>query len=208
VLICSTFFPDSNDALFFLHLSSFAYVDFSNADEVKAAVALSEGHLDGRRLLIKDANNFDGRPSGNIVVEPGQGLTKTAKRIAQKQKHEPGPTLFMGNLGFETDVNTLSMSLFVFPQFFTNANPPQVDTIKKMFDAHFRATEIWKRKPKKDDGETGDGAQSDSDDEAEAETEAKPKDAGIRKVRLGTFEDSNKCKGYYFQFHTGFPRLS
>jgi hypothetical protein len=33
---------------------SFAYVDFGTAEAKEAAIAKSEGHLDGRRLLIKD----------------------------------------------------------------------------------------------------------------------------------------------------------
>jgi len=33
---------------------SFAYVDFGTAEAKDAAIAKSEGHLDGRRLLIKD----------------------------------------------------------------------------------------------------------------------------------------------------------
>lgn len=33
---------------------SFAYVDFATAEAKEAAIAKSEGHLDGRRLLIKD----------------------------------------------------------------------------------------------------------------------------------------------------------
>lgn len=84
---------------------SFAYVDFAEEEAAKAAVALSEGHLDGRKLLIKLNNDFQGRPSGvTASTLGGLTLSKTARRIADRQKNPPAPTLFMGNLGFETDV--------------------------------------------------------------------------------------------------------
>jgi hypothetical protein len=41
-----------SEKLFMDH--SFAYVDFGTAEAKEAAIAKSEGHLDGRRLLIKD----------------------------------------------------------------------------------------------------------------------------------------------------------
>jgi hypothetical protein len=34
--------------------NSFAYVDFAKLDAKKVAITMSESHLDGRRLLIKD----------------------------------------------------------------------------------------------------------------------------------------------------------
>jgi len=38
----------------FIRAHSFAYVDFGTAEAKEAAIAKSEEHLDGRRLLIKD----------------------------------------------------------------------------------------------------------------------------------------------------------
>lgn len=46
-----------------------------------------------------------------------------------------------------------------------------------MFEAHHHAAKTWKRKP----------ADSTEDEEAD--------ELGLRKVRMGTFEDSGKCKG-------------
>lgn len=80
---------------------------------------MSEGHLDGRRLLIKSSSNFEGRPkpSENTTTTTvaallkesnadatAPSLSKTARKIAEKQKNPVGPTLFIGNLGFETTV--------------------------------------------------------------------------------------------------------
>ena len=59
------------------------------------------------------------------------------------QKQPPGPTLFLGNLGFETTE----------------------DTIRELLESH-RAKDV------------------------------PADDKWIRKIRLGTFEDSGKCKGY------------
>lgn len=197
------------------------------------------------------------QPARPKVLEgpQGQTLNRTARKILDRQRNPAGPTLFLGNLGFET----------------------KVEDIRMMFDAHQRAAAAWaprvKGEKKDKDGEEGEkgekievdedsdeemekdesedesdeeeekddstdagsGSDSDSDDsddeeepnkdsdaDSDAEEEApkpkrirskkkkaeekvpkvkapldlsKAKDAGIRKIRLGTFEDTGKCKG-------------
>ncbi|KAG0658424.1 hypothetical protein C6P46_005787 [Rhodotorula mucilaginosa] len=258
----------------------FAYLDFPSAAEVQIAVGLSEQHLDGRKLLIKDSSDFTGRPAASTstatdsnvpngsvksviaTLDPsalerphpnapashasaangpgGAGptdaaaaapsLNRTARKILSRQRNPAGPTLFLGNLGFETTS----------------------DDIRDMFDRNQRRASEWapggnadaKKESKKGkgklaegedgaDGEEEEAAESDSSDEDESasgsgdeEQEAedgdekkgkkskkdrkdrgpldlsKAKDAGIRKIRLGTFEDSGKCKGWAFvDFH-------
>ncbi|CCL99407.1 uncharacterized protein FIBRA_01425 [Fibroporia radiculosa] len=137
----------------------FAYVDFATPEAKLIAITLSENPLDGRRLLIKDGDDFNGRPAaadagGTAEASKSNlsGHTKTAQKILQAQKQPAGPTLFLGNLGFETTVQS----------------------IRDLFDSH-RVK-----------------APTTSD-----ESTSKP-DAWIRKVRLGTFEDSGKCKGWAF----------
>ncbi|KAF7321633.1 hypothetical protein MKEN_00684400 [Mycena kentingensis (nom. inval.)] len=147
----------------------FAYVDFTSADAKVAAIAMSEQNLLGRKLLIKDGDDFAGRPTistpGDAAVAAATatagstGLTKSAQRILRAQKQPPAPTLFLGNLPFETTE----------------------DTIRGLFDAH--------RKLPKKGSKDGDG-----DDPT---PEAKP-EQWIRKVRMGTFEDSGLCKGFAF----------
>lgn len=105
----------------------FAYIDFDTRDALTKAVELSESHLDGRRLLIKDAHDYKGRPKNenvdaaakallgdvgdNAGNEDGQhstaerGLSKTGRKILERQKNPPAPTLFIGNLGYETTVS-------------------------------------------------------------------------------------------------------
>ncbi|KAL0093482.1 hypothetical protein F4703DRAFT_1719103, partial [Phycomyces blakesleeanus] len=106
----------------------FAYVFFTTPEAVAKGVEKSEAKLDGRNLLIKDAKNFERK----------DGTTPTAKEI-KKQKNPPCPTLFLGNLSFETTA----------------------EMVKAQFE--------W----------CGD----------------------IRKVRLGQFQDTGKCKGFgYIDF--------
>ncbi|KAK4055498.1 Nucleolar protein 13 [Microbotryomycetes sp. JL201] len=261
------------------HNKGYVYIDFATEAERDIAVGLSEQHLDGRKLLIKASTDFTGRPaaaatatavataalgldgasatsksaiassSAHAEGATGQTLSRTARKILDRQKNPPGPTLFLGNLGFETTI----------------------EDIKELFDAHQRAAAAWtpkkkdaggredksakKAKDKQEDDVKTDGADA-SDDDADpksepeeaqeskepeneegdddekdpeeqakdaAEGEAKPKrvrskkrrkqdgegdeqqpapepvsDAGIKKVRLGTFEDSGKCKGWAF----------
>ena len=197
----------------------FAYIDFSTQDQVTDAVALSEDHLDGRRLLIKDAKSYEGRPvsAARAAVESGEvvaaepiaaetkstaqaaasttastvSLSKTAKRILDKQKNRPTPCLFVGNLGFESTAEMLQAA----------------------FARGYKAQSQWAKKETREGkakaGKTDDAAQDesdagDSDDDENAAKAAEVADdkenfavaAGIRKVRLGTFEDSGKCKGF------------
>ncbi|EJD53542.1 hypothetical protein AURDEDRAFT_80002 [Auricularia subglabra TFB-10046 SS5] len=157
----------------------FAYVDFASADAKQVAIAMSEQELDGRKLLIKDGDDFTGRPAPPVA--PANGATagsgdaasksvthsKTAQKILASQKQPPAPCLFFGNLGFETTV----------------------ESIKGLLDAHAQP-------PPKIDQDAP------ANPEGSEDTLAKT-GAGIRKVRMGTFEDSGLCKGFAFvDFHT------
>ncbi len=105
-------------------------------------------------------DDFTGRPAVAAVEgaddnKPTAPKThsKTAQKILREQKQPPAPTLFLGNLGFETTE----------------------DSIRQLFEAH--------RHPKKKEG----------DEES--------KEVWLRKVRMGTFEDSGACKGYASSSH-------
>ncbi|KAL8902137.1 MAG: hypothetical protein Q9207_004856 [Kuettlingeria erythrocarpa] len=74
----------------------FAYVDFVSPETVTEALALSEKLLTGRRVLIKDAHNFDGRPEK--TDDNTQGTA--AEKLSGKQ---PSKRIFVGNLTFDTD---------------------------------------------------------------------------------------------------------
>lgn len=114
--------------------------------------------------MLTPGDDFTGRPAA-----PGAELTtdgaasstthsKTAQKILRTQKQPPAPTLFLGNLGFETTEQA----------------------IRQLFEAH-RVI----KKPK-DEAE---------DEGAEVKKDKQPKDVWIRKIRMGTFEDSGLCKG-------------
>jgi RNA recognition motif-containing protein len=71
----------------------FAYVDFSTEKAMKEALGLSEQLLSGRRVLIKDAKNFSGRPEKSQEEEQAGGSTASG--------HPPSKRIFVGNLGFD-----------------------------------------------------------------------------------------------------------
>ena len=100
----------------------FCYIDLSTSAKMQAIINLSEEHLNGRNLLIKNANDFKGRPDGDDLVA--------------NSKNPPSRILFVGNLPF--------------------------DTTEDLLRKHFQHC-----------GE-------------------------IVKIRMATFEDTGKCKGFAF----------
>lgn len=100
----------------------FCYMDFETTEQMEAAISLSESHLNGRNLLIKNSKSFDGRPDKNDLVS--------------LSKNPPSRILFVGNLSF--------------------------DTTDELLKKHFQHC-----------GE-------------------------IVKIRMATFQDSGKCKGFAF----------
>ncbi|PFH58213.1 hypothetical protein XA68_14012 [Ophiocordyceps unilateralis] len=72
----------------------FAYIDFSDVASKLAAMTLSETELGGRRLLIKDAASFEGRP-------PPREAEPTVE--AEEEEEEAGSRkIFVGNMSFNT----------------------------------------------------------------------------------------------------------
>ncbi|KAI4106292.1 MAG: hypothetical protein L6R37_002274 [Teloschistes peruensis] len=81
----------------------FAYVDFSTAEALAEAVALSETLLAGRKVLIKDAKNFEGRPE-----EKSEDIdTKKTAAGNVKSGKPPSKRVFVGNLSFDTEKGDL-----------------------------------------------------------------------------------------------------
>ena len=120
--------------------------------------------------VLHPGSDFTGRPVNeggagdaeattdlsNVKSKPGTGHSKTAQKILRAQKEQPAPTLFLGNLSFETTEKS----------------------IRELFVAHRSQSARQKGKVGGD------------------KVEKEPHDIWIRKVRLGTFEDSGLCKGY------------
>ena len=88
----------------------FSYVDFASADGVKAAIALSETLMGGRRLLIKDAKSFEGRPDNEKSNGQGKETADNAgnSQIRKEASHPPNKRIFVGNLGFEVEKSDLT----------------------------------------------------------------------------------------------------
>ncbi|ODV79382.1 uncharacterized protein CANTADRAFT_52233 [Suhomyces tanzawaensis NRRL Y-17324] len=105
-------------------IKGFAYVDLPSLKHVTTVIGLSESVLNGRKLLIKNANSFEGRPA------------KDAGATSSLSKNPPSRILFVGNLPFDTTEDNL--------------------------EEHFR--------------HCGD----------------------IVRIRMATFEDTGKCKGFAF----------
>jgi len=76
------------------HNKGFAYVDFSTAKGTEIALELSEELLSGRRVLIKDAKSFAGRPE------------KTKEEQRQDGK-APSKRVFLGNLAYDNTEESL-----------------------------------------------------------------------------------------------------
>ncbi|WFD43920.1 Nucleolar protein 13 [Malassezia psittaci] len=159
----------------------FAYVDLPSQDQVAACVALSEQQLSGRRLLIKDGSDYTGRPgldpsvtSNDAILGGGRtGLTKTAQRILHAQRNPPAPTLFVGNLSFETTE----------------------ESIRELIEGSAQ-------RRKQQDGD------QDRSDDAENNSNSNASSAGIKKIRMGAFEDTGKCKGFAFIDFESIPKAT
>ena len=122
------------------------------------------------RVRTAPGDNFDGRPVkpgvsaslDGLLPEGarGRGHSKFAQKILSAQKQPPAPTLFFGNLGFETTV----------------------ESIRGLLDAH--------RAKEKEKSEAVVSSESVNNNDR-----ASVNDPWIRKIRMGTFEDSGLCKG-------------
>lgn len=70
----------------------FAYIDFVDEQTLNNALELSEKLLGGRRVLIKNAKSFEGRPASKQEVASGK---------------PPSRRIFVGNLSFDTTAESL-----------------------------------------------------------------------------------------------------
>ena len=81
----------------------FAYVDFADIGDKVAAIALSETDLRGRRLLIKDATSFEGRPKKVESEDGPDGSAGPNGAMADADKDaNASRKIFVGNMSFKT----------------------------------------------------------------------------------------------------------
>jgi RNA recognition motif-containing protein len=84
----------------------FAYVDFATAAHQRAALAASERALGGRRVLIKDARSFEGRPAP-AAPSAADGGAGVGGAVAGSRDKPPSKRVFVGNLAFDVTKDDL-----------------------------------------------------------------------------------------------------
>ncbi|KAF2840217.1 hypothetical protein M501DRAFT_912843, partial [Patellaria atrata CBS 101060] len=87
--------PDPN-AIIRTTNKGFAYVDFKTAEDMNAVIGVSEKLLAGRKVLIKNAKSYEGRPE-KPSIEQTNGQSKPASK-----------RVFVGNLGFDVTKENLT----------------------------------------------------------------------------------------------------
>ncbi|KAI6830789.1 hypothetical protein KC365_g4938 [Hortaea werneckii] len=92
-----------NDGPIKAHNKGFAYVDFSTPAIQQKALGLSEKLLVGRRVLIKNAKSFEGRPD-----KPKTGAEMVEKVASGNGVKEATNRIFVGNLGFDVTKDDLA----------------------------------------------------------------------------------------------------
>ncbi|KAI4211487.1 MAG: hypothetical protein LQ351_005789 [Letrouitia transgressa] len=101
MLVTRIHLPTSNDASkrsIKPQNKGFAYVDLASKEALERALALNETLFTGRRVLIKDAKSFEGRPEKKDVDNAALGTTPGKP---------PSKRIFVGNLTFDTTVEDL-----------------------------------------------------------------------------------------------------
>ncbi|KAG8904760.1 hypothetical protein FRB99_001237 [Tulasnella sp. 403] len=174
----------------------FVYVDFASAEGQAVAIALSEKNLHGRRLLIKDCASYEGsksvvamsRPDGKPFV-----VNDASRKILNAQKQSPCPVLFMGNLPFTATEESIRDHLHANLVRWSDRKKgvPQVKHKKGKIEQSDKTVLSFESEQPQPIEET------ESEEEADDPPEATP-DLGLRKIRLGTFQDTGKCKGWAF----------
>ncbi|KAJ1021909.1 hypothetical protein NDA16_003671 [Ustilago loliicola] len=154
-------------------------------------------------------------------VKGKTGLTKTAQKILRAQKNPPSMTLFLGNLSFNTTEQGVRD---LFDHSASKRNPAKPAKKEKNPRKSSKSKNASSSSDSSSSSSSSDSDSDSDDDEEEEEEKEDEKDskedsdkmhhpaqgevvssaAGIRKVRLGTFEDApTKCKGFGFlDFHT------
>ncbi|KAJ2081143.1 Nucleolar protein 13 [Coemansia sp. RSA 988] len=80
----------------------FAYVDFDSQEGVTLALAHSEQPLGGRAVLIKNASDFNKSGMPSRAVPSAAEVPKADGKKSKRIRNPPAPSLFIGNLSFET----------------------------------------------------------------------------------------------------------
>ncbi|KAK9462987.1 uncharacterized protein V1516DRAFT_213429 [Lipomyces oligophaga] len=126
----------------------FAYVDFATQQQMNSAISISETLFSGRKVLIKSAKSFEGRPEQQRSSLQNSESDKPRSAYTSSTR-PPHYVLFIGNLPFETTEQDLT-DLFTVDLSGQDLDRTQEETITP------------------------------------------------NRVRMATFQDSGKCKGFAF----------
>jgi RNA recognition motif-containing protein len=86
----------------------FAYVDFDTEAAAIAAMALTETEVDGRKVLIKSATSFEGRPQKETATPGAEGgATNGADSAATGKPSSASRKIYVGNLSFQVTEDDL-----------------------------------------------------------------------------------------------------
>ncbi|KAI1194398.1 hypothetical protein F5X97DRAFT_277867 [Nemania serpens] len=91
----------------------FAYVDFDGEVAAVAAMALTETELEGRKVLIKNAASFEGRPQkGTLEANEGSeinsvGAKHDTGKTTPRQQDSGSRKIYVGNLSFQVTEDDL-----------------------------------------------------------------------------------------------------
>lgn len=85
----------------------FAYVDFATYEATVAAIALSETEWHRRKLLIKDAKSYEGRPEEHKKNKKDESNNREGQEGAAAQSQSTSRKVFVGNMSFQTTEDDL-----------------------------------------------------------------------------------------------------
>jgi hypothetical protein len=89
------------------HNRGFAYVDFDSPEALEEAMKFTETAMDSthRKVLIKNANSYVGRPEPKVATGDG----KPGNKDKMNSQKPPSKRIFVGNLGFDITKEDLSI---------------------------------------------------------------------------------------------------
>ncbi|KAI1350315.1 hypothetical protein F5Y01DRAFT_159304 [Xylaria sp. FL0043] len=87
----------------------FAYIDFDSEAAAVAAMALTETELEGRKVLIKNATSFEGRPQKETAAPATEDGAEAngAGTTAIRQQNNASRKIYVGNLSFQVTEDDL-----------------------------------------------------------------------------------------------------
>ncbi|KAK4685516.1 hypothetical protein P7C73_g4630, partial [Tremellales sp. Uapishka_1] len=153
----------------------FAYVDFATPELQALALKLSEKPLEGRRVLIKLGDDHNPTPDART---PKPLTTIIAGSLPKKNLHGESSTLFVGNLPFDATEEGLR------------------DLVE--FNAKGTTTEEAEENFEGEPAEVSEDVEHEEEQKVSAGPRRGGKNSGLKKVRLGQFEDTGRCKGFAF----------